>query len=233
MTRRLIALNRRDRVAALHRVLQRGPSPAKARTQSCSIHPGTSTSSARCSLAASQPLVGGMAWCLVSLAVDGYAPERAERTRRRRIRFAARLGLDLIEERAAGLGLRHAVLREPTLLPPPASSRRRGGGRGDLVVFRKSRRSTGPPAVASGRRSRVDRSVGQGGCGYSSGRPQSPRRGLSGLIPWLYPGISCPRLVAATPAGGVRKCGPRATACSGLTTPSSWSRPQLRARAKR
>ena len=87
---------------------------------------------------------------LVSLAPSGTRPS-AVLDREKVVRFAARLGLDLIEDRTLTIGYDTPFFEMNALASAAifAPSRWR---RGDLVIFRKSRRVTRPMTVCSGRR---------------------------------------------------------------------------------
>lgn len=117
---------------------------------------------------------------LVSLPPAGTRPS-AQADRETVIRFAVRLGLDLLEERPLALPYDTPFFEANALaaagIVAPSQWRR-----GDLAVFRKSRRSTRPAGVASGRcRTWIEISVRRMRL-FIKPDPK-PAKGLEGLLP--------------------------------------------------
>lgn len=125
---------------------------------------------------------------LVSLPPIGTRPS-ALGDREKTLHFAARLGLDLIEERTLAIAYDTPFFETNALAAACVFAPYRWR-RGDLAIFRKSRRSARPASPASGRRREwIEASVGRMRL-FIKPDP-APASGLLGLIP-LVPGDVLP-----------------------------------------
>lgn len=119
---------------------------------------------------------------LISLPPVGTRPS-AQRDRETVIRFATRLGLDLLEEHSQALAYDTPFFEANALAAAgifvPCRWRR-----GDLFVFRKSRRSARPAVIMSGRRREwIETSVKRMRLFIRS--DSSPAEGMEGLLPMI------------------------------------------------
>ena len=153
---------------------------------------------------------------LVSLPPVGTRPS-ALAEREKVLRFAGRLGLDLVEVRTLAIAYDTPFFETNALSAAGvfAPSRWR---RGDLVVLRKSRRSARLSSGASGRRREwVEVLIGRMRLFIRADRSASGAAEAHTARIWRHLALG---EFGGTRGGGQHRCGRRAIECSGPTTPS-------------